>query len=112
MSKIWVVYVPQEYYDGGDKTLFACPTKAIADACASRINTFASALCNRLPELLPVPSLDLPDDHPDWLAFNNIDDKFEAIRKRARWPYGINLFYERSQYPVVAVMSLPVRTKP
>lgn len=98
MRKIWFVYL-----DGGyerDTNLFVCPNEKVARACQARMIKFKERLDKRLPQL--------PDDadHPD---FDRLYAKREAIEKKLRWPYGVDLSCNNAGDVMVA--SMTVRAK-
>ena len=111
MNKVWLVYRPAIGYEESERPYFVCLTKALAVECAKRMIGYAQILQNRLPELPETPSLELPEDHPEWVAFDNVWTRFEKIRDRARWPYGIDLFDDRDSDGMVAVKALEIRSK-
>lgn len=98
MKQVWYVFL-----DGGyesDTMLFACESKEVAEACQARMIKFKQRADKRMPEL--------PEhaDHPD---FDELWDKREAIEKRLRWPYGIDLMCNNATD--VMVNCMPVRAK-
>jgi hypothetical protein len=113
MKTVYAICKPVLGYDDSHEVYFTCTTKAVAEACADRMNHYLMALKNRLPDLPGfTPEPELPDDHPEWVAYNEIDDRFEAMRNRARWPYGIDLFHWREHVNPIQVMPLKLREKP
>lgn len=112
MKEVWLVYRPAHGYEESEQPYFCCLSEAIAKACAKRMNDYANSLHNRLPYLPNVPSCDLPDNHVEQIAFERIWSKFESIRDKARWPYGINLFNDRETGEIIHVKPLQIRSKP
>lgn len=112
MKTLYAVFKPVLGYEEQQEVYFTCSTREVALACADRMNRFLTRLNARLPKLPDyTPDIELPDEHPDWVAYNKVADQFEDVRNRARWPYGIDLFYWRDETDPIKVIPMPLRDK-
>lgn len=86
---VFLVYRPVLQYEESMEPFVVCDTPEDAQAVVDKVMSYANRLIERLPQYPP-------DDEPDedgskWTA---ADDKREALVKRLRWPFGIDLRHD------------------
>ena len=83
---VFLIVRPAWDYEESSTNFFACESRKDAEEIIAEVMTYMARLHRRLPLY---PGDDVPD--ADGTLHFAVSERREALIKRARWPYGIDL---------------------